>query len=132
MVQTALAHRISVRILVSQTSEVYTQTEKAYKMGLLQNTQQLPGKSPWLPRAVLVVVCALVIGLYVGAAHPGLWESLSPRAADNYYNLLVQGFQAGQLELEKGRASWTPRSSRIHTTRSPTNIIGVRPIGCTI
>ena len=59
------------------------------------------GRPPWLPQGVLGIVCALVIGLYAGTAHPGLWESLSPRAADNYYNLLAQGFQAGQLSLKK-------------------------------
>ena len=34
-------------------------------------------------------------------AHPGGWESLTRNPADAYYNLLVQGFRAGQLSLKK-------------------------------
>src|ERR1017187_3331932 len=34
-------------------------------------------------------------------ARSGAWESWSRNAADDYYNLLVQGFRAGQLNLEK-------------------------------
>ncbi len=49
----------------------------------------------------LVVVCALIIGVYAYIAHPGYSPSASPNAADNYYNLLVQGFRAGQLSLKK-------------------------------
>jgi tetratricopeptide (TPR) repeat protein len=43
----------------------------------------------------------LVIGVYAYAAHPGFLVSTSLNAADNYYNLLVQGFRAGQLSLKK-------------------------------
>ncbi|MGO9243969.1 MAG: tetratricopeptide repeat protein [Verrucomicrobiia bacterium] len=50
---------------------------------------------------VLGAVCALVIAVYAGTAHSGLLESLSLNAADGYYNLLVQGFRAGQLSLKK-------------------------------
>ena len=46
-------------------------------------------------------VCALVIGVYAYMAQSGVLELLSPSAADVYYNLLVQGFRAGQLSLEK-------------------------------
>ena len=49
----------------------------------------------------LAAVCALVIGIYAYMAQPGVWESLSQNAADAYYNLLVQGFRAGQLSLKK-------------------------------
>ena len=48
----------------------------------------------------LAAVCALVIGVYAFTAHPGFVTSTRPNAADNYYNLLVQGFRAGQLSLK--------------------------------
>jgi tetratricopeptide (TPR) repeat protein len=46
-------------------------------------------------------MCALVIGVYAYTAHTGysLLSTLNP--ADDYYNLLVQGFRAGQLSLKK-------------------------------
>jgi tetratricopeptide (TPR) repeat protein len=50
---------------------------------------------------ILAAVCALVIGVYVCAAHSGVLLSGSLSAADNDYNLLVQGFRAGQLSLKK-------------------------------
>ena len=59
------------------------------------------GKSRWMQCGVLGAVCALVIGVYAYAAHSGSLESLSLNAADTYYNLLVQGFRAGQLSLKK-------------------------------
>ncbi|MGA2140037.1 MAG: tetratricopeptide repeat protein [Verrucomicrobiia bacterium] len=49
----------------------------------------------------LAAVCALVIGVYAYAAQPGMMESLTLKAADTYYNLLVQGFRAGQLSLNR-------------------------------
>jgi tetratricopeptide (TPR) repeat protein len=55
-------------------------------------------KSAWRS---LAAVCALVIGVYALTAHSGLMESLTSNAADTYYNLLVQGFRAGQLSLKK-------------------------------
>jgi tetratricopeptide (TPR) repeat protein len=58
------------------------------------------GLSRW-QTGVLGAVSALVIGVYVVAAHSGVWESLSLNPADSYYNLLVQGFRAGQLSLNK-------------------------------
>jgi Flp pilus assembly protein TadD len=50
---------------------------------------------------ILVGVCALVIGTYAyGARLGGLeWSMLNP--ANQGYNLLVQGFRAGQLSLKK-------------------------------
>jgi tetratricopeptide (TPR) repeat protein len=59
------------------------------------------GKSRWMQCGVLGAVCALVIGVYASAAHSGALESYSLNAADTYYNLLVQGFRAGQLSLKK-------------------------------
>ena len=55
-------------------------------------------KNEW---RVLGAVCALVIGIYAYMAQSGLLEPVSPNAADTYYNLLVQGFRAGQLSLKK-------------------------------
>jgi tetratricopeptide (TPR) repeat protein len=45
-------------------------------------------------------VCVLVIGAYVYLSQSGLLELLSPNPASTYYNLLVQGFRAGQLSLK--------------------------------
>jgi tetratricopeptide (TPR) repeat protein len=42
----------------------------------------------------------VVIAVYAGTAHSGLWESLTGEASANAYNLLVQGFRAGQLDLK--------------------------------
>ncbi len=59
-------------------------------------------KSRWMQYAVLGTVCVLVIGGYAYmAAHSGAMESVTLNAADSYYNLLVQGFRAGQLSLKK-------------------------------
>ena len=55
----------------------------------------------WIQRGILGVVCMVVFGIYACAAHPGIPASGSLSAADNYYNLLVQGFRAGQLHLKK-------------------------------
>jgi tetratricopeptide (TPR) repeat protein len=59
------------------------------------------GKRPWRQRGVLGVVCALVIGVYGYTAHSGAVLPTSLQAATSYYNLLVQGFRAGQLSLRK-------------------------------
>jgi len=59
------------------------------------------GRSRWMQHGVLGAVCALVVGVYACAAHSGVSESLSLNAADTYYNLLVQGFRAGQFSLKK-------------------------------
>ena len=50
---------------------------------------------------VVGAVCVLVIGVYTYTAHSGLSVSASLNAADEYYNLLVQGFRAGQLNVKK-------------------------------
>ena len=54
-----------------------------------------------MQRGVLGAVCALVIGVYAYAVHSGSMEVLSLNAANTHYNLLVQGFRAGQLTLKK-------------------------------
>jgi tetratricopeptide (TPR) repeat protein len=46
------------------------------------------------------VVCLTVIGLWIYSAQPGGLEYLSLRPENGYYNLLVQGFRAGQLNLK--------------------------------
>ena len=55
-------------------------------------------KNPWKS---LGAVCVLVIGVYAYTAHSGFVVSSSLNAADSYYNLLVQGFRAGQLSVKR-------------------------------
>jgi predicted negative regulator of RcsB-dependent stress response len=52
----------------------------------------------WTSRASFGLVCILVIGFLAWIAAPELTNS---RAKDSYYNLLVQGFCAGQLNLKR-------------------------------
>jgi tetratricopeptide (TPR) repeat protein len=59
------------------------------------------GKYRWTHRAILAATCALVIGVYAHTARSGWLEWFSLKPADTYYNLLVQGFRAGQLSLKK-------------------------------
>ena len=59
------------------------------------------GKSRWIQGGVLAGVCVLVVGIYACTARSGVLELLSQNAAEAYYNLLVQGFRAGQLSLKK-------------------------------
>jgi hypothetical protein len=49
---------------------------------------------------ILGAVCALVIGFFAWSARPGWLGMRTARAADAYYNLLVRGFRAGQLDLK--------------------------------
>jgi tetratricopeptide (TPR) repeat protein len=44
---------------------------------------------------------ALVLLVYVCMEQSGPLEQFTPNAADAYYNLLIQGFQSGQLSLKK-------------------------------
>jgi tetratricopeptide (TPR) repeat protein len=55
-------------------------------------------KNAWIS---LGAACALVIGVYACVAQAGVFERVSSNAADARYNLLVQGFRAGQLNLKK-------------------------------
>jgi tetratricopeptide (TPR) repeat protein len=50
---------------------------------------------------ILGAVCALVIGIYIWSAGPGILESTGVRAQDSYYNLLVEGFRAGHLSVNR-------------------------------
>src|SRR5580692_11899225 len=56
-----------------------------------------PMKNAWI---VLAATCTLVIGVYVATAHSGYFTSTSLNASGQYYNLLVQGFRDGQLNLK--------------------------------
>ena len=48
---------------------------------------------------VLIGVCALVIGVYAYTARSGFIATPNQQPADAYYNRLVEGFRAGQLNL---------------------------------
>jgi tetratricopeptide (TPR) repeat protein len=50
---------------------------------------------------VLVFLCAVVAGIFAGSAEPGYLDLISPNAGDSYYNLLVQGFREGQLNVNR-------------------------------
>jgi tetratricopeptide (TPR) repeat protein len=58
------------------------------------------GKTPWIKQGVLASICILVVGVYACTALPGYVVSKSLSPADSYYNLLVQGFRVGQLNLK--------------------------------
>jgi len=55
-------------------------------------------KNTWI---LLAAVCVLAIGVYVYTAQLSVLKFLGPNAADAQYNLLAQGFRAGQLSLKK-------------------------------
>lgn len=56
--------------------------------------------SRWMQRCILAAVCVLVIGIYAFTAHSGVLESLDHDPSHTFYNLLVQGFRAGQISLK--------------------------------
>ena len=58
------------------------------------------GRIRWTRCAVFGVVFALVIGVYAWSASAGTMELLGSKAENTYYNLLVQSFSAGQLNLK--------------------------------
>ncbi|MGH7978361.1 MAG: hypothetical protein ACREE6_03235, partial [Limisphaerales bacterium] len=47
------------------------------------------------------LVGLLIIGIYAWSAEPAALELASSRPRDAYYNLLVQGFQSGQLNVKR-------------------------------
>ena len=59
------------------------------------------GRTRWTGWAFLGVVCALVIGFYAWSASLGYLEMLGSGAPDSYYNALVEGFRAGQLNVKR-------------------------------
>jgi tetratricopeptide (TPR) repeat protein len=59
------------------------------------------GDNQWMHHSVYGMICVLVIGIFAWIAEPSTsLELKSPRAEDSYYNLLVQGFRAGQLNMK--------------------------------
>ena len=54
----------------------------------------------WAPYAVLGTTSALIIGFFAWSARSGMGEARASGANNNFYNLLVQGFRAGQLDLK--------------------------------
>src|SRR5664280_1532426 len=62
---------------------------------------ELPDRIRGVGHAVFGMVCALVIGIFAWSAESGHLELARPRAEDTYYNLLVQGFRAGQLNVKR-------------------------------
>ena len=66
-----------------------------------QNGVRAAGRGTgWAAWVILGTVCALVISFYAASARMGQYEMRISRAADSYYNLLVRGFRAGQLNLK--------------------------------
>jgi len=61
---------------------------------------KIKGAIPWMRYAILGVICALVIGIYIWRARSGMIELDGLTAKNTYYNLLAQGFSAGQLNLK--------------------------------
>ena len=55
----------------------------------------------WAQYAVLGAVCALVIGFYAWSANSGVLELMGSGAQDSYYNLQVQGFRDGHLNVNR-------------------------------
>lgn len=51
--------------------------------------------------AVYGLLCALIVGIFAWSAEPGFLELANLEAKDSYYNLLVQGFRAGQLNVKR-------------------------------
>ena len=70
-------------------------------------------KNEWKP---FVAACAVVIGMYAYTAPLGQLEESSLNAADTNYNLLVQGFRVGQLNLKK---EVPPRLARLADPYDP-------------
>lgn len=58
-------------------------------------------RMPRVRRCLFGFVCVAVIGLLILGAEPGLSVLKNSEAKDCYYNLLVQGFRAGQLNIKK-------------------------------
>ena len=59
------------------------------------------GKRPWKQYGILAAIFALVIGVYACLPQTGLLEVLGLNPSNAYYNLLVQGFRAGHLNVNK-------------------------------
>ncbi len=55
----------------------------------------------WTSCAGFGLVCILVIVFFIWNTEPGYHELARLRAEDSYYNLLVQGFRVGQLNVKR-------------------------------
>ncbi len=55
----------------------------------------------WTSRAGFGLVCILVIVILAWGAEPAFLALIHPKAEDSCYNLLVQGFRAGQLNVKR-------------------------------
>ncbi len=58
-------------------------------------------KSYWAHWTVLGAVCVAIICIFAWSAESSLIEMLDSQPADSYYNLLVQGFRSGQLNVKR-------------------------------
>ena len=61
----------------------------------------LEKKSRYIHTVVLGLVCLAVVGVFAWMASESVTELTGWSAANNHYNLLVRGFQRGQLSLDK-------------------------------
>jgi tetratricopeptide (TPR) repeat protein len=59
------------------------------------------GHLRWIQDIIFGITCAVVVGIFVRGAQPGYLDLISPNAGDSYYNLLVQGFRHGQLNVDR-------------------------------
>ena len=73
--------------------------QMARKLGL-EKVSVFKADRRWMDRVVLGMACALVIGIYAWSAESGHLELAGPHAENSYYNLLVQGFRSGQLNVK--------------------------------
>lgn len=76
-------------------------------------------------RAIFDTVCAVIIGLFIFAAEPGVLELQSHHSQRAYYNLLVEGFRAGQLNLKLEAA---PGFYKLADPYDPANLDYTRPV----
>jgi tetratricopeptide (TPR) repeat protein len=68
---------------------------------LADNFRHWTGSKSGLSGIVLGMVWLLVMGIYSWRAESSYLESATLRPEDSYYNLLVQGFRAGQLNVKR-------------------------------
>jgi Flp pilus assembly protein TadD len=64
-----------------------------------ENANGVQGRLHRMQDILFGITCALVIGIYCWSAQSGYLDLTSSNAGDSYYNLLVQGFRHGQLNV---------------------------------
>jgi Tfp pilus assembly protein PilF len=85
---------------------LYCYGQLVYLIVLLEMSRNLDSLSMskervrWMHHAVFCFVCVLVIGIFAWFAEPKSLELKGSSAEGSRYNLLVQGFRAGQLNLK--------------------------------